>query len=179
MKEVSIVGKAPSGQKCPFEGEVWGINDVPAMYPDKHFDKLFAFDPMEKVSTGSEDLKFMKSTGIPIVSVQKYADEKYPIEEIKKKFGRTYFMASVAYAIAYALLYGYEKINLYGTDYKLPEYLKGKGSVEYWIGRAESMGVIVEVQPESYLVRTIWTLAIPIIKPTVKPIYVEISQPSP
>ena len=173
MKEVTIVGKASSGQSCPFEGEVWGINDTNRLHPGKHFDKFFAVDTLNN----TDELKNMREGGATIVSVRDYADEKYPIDEIKEKFGRTYFMASAAYAIAYALLYGYEKIKLYGMDYKLPEYLKGKGSVEYWIGRAESMGVIVEVQPESYLVRTIWTLAIPIIKPAVKPIYVEISKP--
>ena len=161
MKTVTIIGKAPSGASCPFEGEVWGINETPPLYPGKRFDKIFSVDPLKP-----EGVALLKSFGSTIVSVQSYADEPYPLAEVKAKFGQTYFMASLAYAIAYALLKGYEKIILYGCDHKMrSEYLRGKGSVEYWIGRAHGMGVEVWIQKESDLLKNIQTFSFQVITP--------------
>ncbi len=161
MKDVIILGKAPSGKVCPFDTEVWGLNDVPSMYPGKHFDKLFAVDPQSP-----SELQVMHESGATIVSIQDFATERFPVEEIRIKFGSTYYMASAAFAVAYAIYYGYEKIRLYGVDHNVhSDYLRGKGSVEYWLGRAQERGIIIETQPESHLLKSIRSVKINVFKP--------------
>lgn len=156
MKEVIILGKAPSGASCPFDAEVWGINDV-CTFPEfkgKHFNKIIFTDPM------SEGLQrrvaAVKSLNIPIISLFDYGDERYPLVEIIRGFNTMYLCNTVSRAIALALYLGYGKIRLYGIDHKLPQHRSMRGTVEYWIGRAHERGVIVDIQEESNLLKQVW-----------------------
>lgn len=156
MREVIILGSAPSGIECPFDAEVWGLNDVCVQYAGRHFDKLIVTDPIDN----QEDIDNLKSYGIPIVSPHDYADESYPVSEIRKTFPvygtwGLYATNTCARAIALALYLGYEKIRLYGVDQNTIGYIAAKGTVEYWIGRAHERGVIVDIQEESCLLQKI------------------------
>ncbi len=156
-KELIILGKSESGYDCPFDAEVWGINDVCTIpqYAGKHFDKLIVTDPVaqEKIDT-------LKSYGIPIISNQPYADEEYPIVEIITEFlphddTRLYMFNTAARAIALAIYWRYTKIRLYGIDQCSSYYIPLKGCIEYWIGRAHERGIGVETQKESCLMTVV------------------------
>ena len=79
----------------------------------------------------------------------------YPLKGIVEKFGRNYFSDTIAYQIAYALYKGYDKIKIYGADmHTYGEYATEKGGIEYWLGRAESMGVEIVIPKDSSLLKT-------------------------
>lgn len=152
MKELIILGKGATREDCPFDAEVWGVNDV---YSDpgvkgKRIDKLFAFDPMPNINF----IEGMRQAA-PIVSWQDYADIKYPLDEIIREFHSKYFTSTICYMIALAIYWGYERIKLYGVDYLIGyEYIEAKGGVEYWLGRAEERGIQVKISEGSQLLQT-------------------------
>ena len=85
--------------------------------------------------------------------------EKYPFDKICRHFKTTYFASTHCYMIAYALYYGYERISLYGFDFvkdvsKTEDDLWERCGTEYWIGRAEGMGVDVRTILPSSLLQT-------------------------
>lgn len=150
MKEVIILARGMTKKFCPFDCEVWGVNTVHEDFPDKKLDKLYAFDEVSKEFIESQKKK------APVVSWQKYADEKYPLKEIIQYFGTKYFANSICYMIAHAIYLGYEKIKLYGVDHAMgTPWYEDRTAVEYWLGRAEERGIIVEVPEESQLLKTV------------------------
>ena len=148
MKELIILGKGPSRMFCPFDAEVWGVNEICQMvnYPEK-ITKLFAFDNTPMIDG-------MKATGIPIVSTCSFADEPYPIDEIIAKYGVDYFSNSITYMIALAAYRGYEKLRLYGVDMAPEEYKHEMGSVEFWLGVCVGQGMKVEISKGSSVFKT-------------------------
>lgn len=71
----------------------------------------------------------------------------YPLEEIIDHFKTNYFTNGISYMIAYALWKGATQLNLYGVNMTVKqEYIEQKPNVEYWLGRAEGMGVKVKYQ---------------------------------
>ena len=160
MKELILLGRGPSWRSCPFNAETWATATV-YLVPnlcDKHFDKVFTFDPMY------EDLAYCLGTarerGIPVVSWFDYATEKYPLDEVVKKFKTNYLVNTASYMIALALYKGYEKLRIYGIDQCVSwQYIQGKAVVEYWVGMARGIAIgegrdpskAVEIAPNSSL----------------------------
>jgi hypothetical protein len=82
--------------------------------------------------------------GIPYIDLS-----NYPIEEIIDYFKTDYFSNTIDYALAYAVYKGYSEIHLYGINMETDtEYVHQKPSVEYWVGRAQGMGVRVFIHGE-------------------------------
>ena len=155
MRDVIILGKAGSGQLCPFDAEeIWAVNDTGNMkeFEGKRIDKAFAFDPLPE-----DIVQKIKASGVPIVSWQPYADIEYPLKKIAAEFGSEYFTNTVSYMLAYALFVGVSRISLYGIDAVASGgiYAMEKSGLEYWIGRAQGAGLKVEVSQGSHLLRTI------------------------
>ena len=70
--------------------------------------------------------------------------DDYPLYKIIDKFNSRYFTNTVSYMIAYAIYEGVDSIDIYGVDMSgAGEYVNQRGSLMYWIGRAESMGIKV------------------------------------
>ena len=101
---------------------------------------VFDWDDINKVS---------KKFGFEIIllhdipEIEKFT--KYPYKEIVEEFGTEYFCSTIDYMIAYALYKGYGEIDigfhfLLG-DVDFTDSLWEKCGVEYWLGRAEGMGV--------------------------------------
>lgn len=152
MKEVIILGKGNSRDKCPFDAEVWGINDVYKMpeVKGKRIDKLFSFDDWSKSYTDKQ------KKVATLVSWRNYATENYPLEEIIKHFNTEYFNNTAAYMIALAIYLKYDKIRLYGIDHPIGSpWFEDRTGVEYWLGRAEEAGIKVEVAEGSQVLRTL------------------------
>ena len=161
MKEVTILGMGATMIKCRYDGEIWGVNKVYTMA--KRLDKLFITDsryyPDGKPSWNFDELNKLD---IPIVSLHLFKEIKklvhYPYHRIVERFngmGSEFFTNSICYMIAYALYKNYEKIKMYGIDMATSmEYILERGGIEYWVGRAEGMGVKVENTKGSMVCKT-------------------------
>ena len=155
-KTVTILGRGPSWEHCPFEGEIWAAGSclVTPELCDKRFDRVFIFDNVaSKVGIRIADNKvwevlvIAKEKGIPITSTLPYGCGKYPLLDIFKEFGSTYLRNSISYMIALAIYEGYKTIHLYGVDQDealdiqgMP-YAYGKAHVTFWLGIAHERGI--------------------------------------
>ena len=90
----------------------------------------------------------------------------YPLDGVVTQFGRRYFRSTVSYMIPMAIrtilrdkaegggLYA-PRIGLWGCDMQLTsDYAKERACVEYWLGRAEQMGIEVVIPDESPLLKS-------------------------
>ncbi len=164
MKEVIILGWGPSRCECPFDKETWMCNfgDHAADRADYHparVDKIFLFDNAKFFNTETirqnGSVVITKDSNIPILEAANIKCEAYPLKEIIAKFGTSYFSTTIPYMIAYAMLHGYEQIDLYGIDHvQHTSYVLEKCGVEYWTGRAEQAGIKVNVSKGSAICKT-------------------------
>ena len=161
MKSCTILGMGATMIKCPYDNEVWGVNQVYRMA--KRLDKLFITDGRKRPDgTDSWDFDDLNKLNIPIVSLHNFPEIKklvrYPYNKIIEKFdgmGREFFTNSICYMIAYALYKGYDEIKLYGVDMATSmEYILERGGIEYWIGRAEGLGVKITNTQGSMVCKT-------------------------
>ena len=171
MKEVILLGTAPSRKFCPFDVETWGVNGVYTIEQQNkaegkpfRLDKIFITDhTFSPEGTLHFDIDVMNKIGedykcqfITLHRIQLgthiLKSIPYPYKRIVKKFKTDYFTSSIAYMMAYALDRNYEKIRFYGVDMaSTMEYYTQKAGVEYWIGRAHERGCIVEISQGSVL----------------------------
>jgi len=122
MKEIIIMGTAPSAQYCPYDCEVYGVNgayhaetDMPGAKEKFRLDKLFLtdtlFNSVGKMLFNIEEINALtQKHGTEIISVHPMKlgkhvlkASKYPYIHIVKKFRTTYFTSTIGYMIAYAL----------------------------------------------------------------------------
>ena len=78
----------------------------------------------------------------------------FPIGDVIKSVGSVYFNSTVAYAVAYAIHIGVQKISLFGVDYSYADLHKaesGRGCVEFYLGIAAARGIGVEIASDSTL----------------------------
>ena len=138
--------------------EFWALNDMYAMIPAANITRWFEIhtrtliDDYHARISGKNHIEALKTLTIPIYMQEQHDDiptsTKYPLEEMVKHFGRQYFKSSLDYMMALALSEGFDEIHVYGVNMaENEEYAHQKPSMEYWIGRAEGMGVKV-VLPE-------------------------------
>ena len=156
MKEVIILGHGPTRIQCPYDKEVWGVNNVYNFA--KLLDKLFITDKITEREFSYPSLKQVKClvTSVPYPEHGDWNIEVYPLNEVLNKFKTTFFTNAICYMIAYALLKEYEKIYFYGIDMMTSTtYLFEKGGVEYWMGIAHAMGVPIVNTKESATGKTI------------------------
>ncbi len=158
MKEVTLLGRGPSWVECEFKTEeLWGCvtnlttegtgadPSISEGLKDKKYTKVFSFDGAEADVLGrvpyvaylQESIAIAKERGIPIVSNKPYGTEPFPVREIAREFGSTYFMPTVSYMLAYALYQKYERIYVYGIDQGPRwEYQCGRPHIVFWLGVA-------------------------------------------
>lgn len=95
-------------------------------------------------------LKRVKELKIPLYSTAKYkgvpTSKLYPIKKVSEHFQRRYFASTVDYAFVLALFEGFERIDIYGVKMSFnEEYAHQLRSFHYWIGKAEGIGVTVDI----------------------------------
>ena len=158
MKEVIILGMGATMVKCPYDTETWGVNKVYKMA--KKLDKLFGIDG-RWYPDGSPrwDFDELNALDIPIVMLHHFPEIKrlvhYPYNRIVERFGTEFFSNSICYMLAYAIYKNYRKIRMYGVDMVGQlEYQIERGGVEYWVGRAEGVGIKVENTKDSMVCKT-------------------------
>ena len=171
MKELIVLGTAPSRHECPYDCEVWGVNGCYTIKPQQialgkpfRLDKVFitdhTFSPQGNLHFDIDVMNEMgRKDGTEYITMWPIGFGKrilkstqYPYDTIVEKFKTTYFTSTICYMIAYALYMNYDKLRLYGIDMSSKmEYMTQKGGVEYWLGRAEERGCEVDIAKGSYI----------------------------
>lgn len=160
-KKVCLLGTSNTLNQAPINDksfEFWALNDMYEMIPTANISRWFELHTrreQEKVISARASggyLDGLRSLTMPVYMQDKYEDIptsiKYPLEDVIAHFGRQYFKSTLDYMIALALYEGFEEIHIYGVNMADSiEYAHQRPSMEYWIGRAEGMGVKV-VLPE-------------------------------
>src|SRR3990167_6654630 len=129
-KTLRLIGLGPSAVEAPTHTigdgvEVWGIQYC---WESFTLDRAFIMDSRDWIiaknhsfSNPKDVVGDMCKAGIPIYFSKKWEDVpntiEYPIEEIKANFPH-YFMDSFSYMFALAIHEGFERIELYGIDFR-------------------------------------------------------------
>jgi hypothetical protein len=88
----------------------------------------------------------------------------YPLEQIKRAFGRNifwggvevdeHFSSSFPYAMALGIYKGYPRIELFGVDLdKGTEYTQHRENFFFWLGIASQLGITISLPEKSELIR--------------------------
>jgi len=142
--------KGPDGQP---HWDVWMDLHDPAWSAKHHPPEVWA--DMER---------FLKTRHGKPIYMQRHYEEypdsvPFPRAEVEARFPvtsnrafRRYNTNALTYAVSLALLHDVTDLAIYGADMRgSEEYATQRPAVEYWLGRAEGMGVRLTVPPESGL----------------------------
>ena len=149
MKKLAIVGSGTQTRElAPFNDdsfEVWVFNEAPMFDWCKRWDAAFQLHKPnvysgENVKKANywEWLQQPREQKIFMLEVDKRVpgSEKYPLEEALKLGGYRFFGMTPCYAVALALLQGYEHIELWGVELSATEYTYGVDTWYFWAGLA-------------------------------------------
>jgi len=174
---IAIIGLGPSaeaffdltkrlGGASAYCDQVWGIN---AMGDVLRCDLVFHMDDMRvqeaRAAANPEGniaamVKWLQRyPGRVMTSVPRYpGHEAFPLEAVLNAGYESgavpYFNSTAAYAVAYAIFIGADRLSLFGIDYTLPnrhEAEQGRACVEFWLGVAASRGIEIMVPEQSSL----------------------------
>ena len=146
--------------------EVWAIGSMCAVVKA---DRAFIMDPatrfFETFDAGPQT-QVMRKT-LPRLDVPIYscvADHRvpginiYPLKEVIKATGCSYFNNSIAYALAFALYQEVGEINIFGADFTYKTNVHfgemGRACCEFWLAKCMAKNMIVSVAPTSSLLDT-------------------------
>jgi hypothetical protein len=179
-KHVVILGLGPSvsayldvikrlGGRRSFCDEVWGIN---ALGDVLRCDKIFHMDDVRIQEVRAEAnpesniaamLRWLKTTDTPVITSRTHPDYpalvEFPLEDVVNHLTFDYFNSTAAYAVAYAIHIGVDKITLFGCDYTYPnahDAEKGRGCVEFWLGQAAARGIQIALPKTTTLMDAIY-----------------------
>ncbi|HSH28682.1 MAG TPA: hypothetical protein VK971_02150 [Thiohalobacter sp.] len=164
MSAATYVRRASNeGTRGRVADEVWAINSMGSVI---QHDLLFHMDDCKVqearakrdpqgnvaglVSWLRDHPRFMTSKAYPDYP----GAIEFPLQDVINTLGIAYFNNTVAYAVAYAMYLGFEKIALYGCDYSYEnghKAEKGRGCVEFLLGSAAARGIHIEVASDSTL----------------------------
>ena len=176
-KTVAMVGMAPTTcAQAPFEDknvEIWALNEMHAWPWLKRADRWFQIHHSDswKRQTAKRGVEghynWLMENPLDVEIVMQYPHEEipksvgFPLREVCNEYlgglrrGEAkvkYFTSTLAYEIAYALLLGFERIELYGFEMSSgDEYIEQKGSAEFWMGIALGRGVELYLPPACIL----------------------------
>lgn len=133
--------------------EMWGHASSRAYYRramDHYFDLHSPAVWTRGGKKGNTYPRWLAKNTVPIYMQERYpevpASIKFPKNRILTEFSdaRPYFTNQVAWMIAFAMTEGVKVIGLFGINYGIEsEYVRQRGSAEYWIGRAVERGIRV------------------------------------
>lgn len=154
-----ILGMCPTWKDAPITNvqyDVWGMNNLWSLFEREVKNETINYNPMEYIdlwweihtleTRKPEHLNWLKNINIVPVMMQKAFPDipnsiEYPLEEILKKFKRRYYLCTMNYQIAYAIMQGYKEIIMAGFNMMMTDDFIQKWSVEYYLGRAEQKGI--------------------------------------
>ena len=170
---IVILALGPTWYQCPRrnllpkppECEVWGINTIYRNYAG--LDKLFMMHDIrtEILLNDFDFVNTVNKEGFPVYTAGDYQclanNVVYPIEEILEEFKVGFFMNSLTYMFALAIMQKPEMISLFGIDMRPDSqyewHINEKGCVEFWCGAAVSRGIKLNIPKESYVLRRAMT----------------------
>ncbi len=174
-KKICMVGAGPTWRATPWNDptyEFWGINAFHRMKDPEHYDRWFQIH-LPGSGEGHIDDKdhkvFLEKRKWPIYMVRKFEEYPgslaYPFWQVVDRccpHQRPYFTNTIDFLVCLAILEAEkppktEVIALYGIDFISDiddEYYKMRQSLEYYLGRAEEMGIRLEIPADSALLKT-------------------------
>lgn len=177
-RKIAILGFGETVKDCPWRDdswELWGMNgfwradkaDYGIEAPESRYTLWFDMHSVaytrsygEAAGFGDRQVKWLETEhSFPVFMLEECPEfpsvRRFPIEDVVEKLGRDYFTSSVAYCLAYALtLPDVAEIGLWGIDLThSTEYAQQRPCAEYWVGRAEAMGLKVTIHEESALLK--------------------------
>lgn len=174
-KHVAIVGLGPSvaqyvdltkrlGGRSQLCDQTWVIN---ALGNVLDCDLIFHMDDVriqEARGAAMPDsniaamVKWLKTCEKPVLTSRPHPDYPtsvaFPLADVLSMHEFAYFNSTAAYAVAYAIYLGVEKISLYGVDFTYPnshDAEKGRACVEFWLGIAAAKGIKLSMPKTSSL----------------------------
>lgn len=177
---VTIIGLGPSlaqysdlvkrlGGRRKYSDETWAINALGDLYA---CDRIFHMDDVRiqeiRAAARPESniavmLQWLKTTRIPVVTSRTHPDYpalvEFPLEAVINNLKYDYFNSTAAWAVAYAIHIGVEKISLFGCDYTYPDAHdaeKGRACLEFWLGYAAARGIKIGMPQTTTLMDAIY-----------------------
>lgn len=103
-------------------------------------------------ATYPSGVAWYKTLDIPIYTQRIQPDFKdsrvFPRKEIEKYFNSTYFTFSGAWLVAFAIMEGFKRIELYGFELKRDhQYDFERPCMSYWVAEARRRGIDIYVPP--------------------------------
>lgn len=160
------------GGRHRFSDQTWAVNALGSII---QCDKIFHMDDVriqeirakaKPESNTAVMIQWMKTCTIPIITSRPHPDYPatvpFPLVNVLNEFTTGYFNSTMAYAVAYAIWIGAEKISLFGCDFTYPnahQAEKGRACVEYWLGMAAERGIKIVVPKASTLLDALHTQA--------------------
>jgi hypothetical protein len=160
LRKIGFLGSHEKSLKfAPWDDpswELWGHASSRGMFqrePDVFFDLHRKECWAKSNNKGQKYLRWLATCRTPIYMQERFpevpASIAYPFERVSMGMARKYFTSHVAYMIALALTEGVTHLGFFGVNYSPDcEYGTQRGSTEYWMGRAEALGVHL-VMPET------------------------------
>jgi hypothetical protein len=166
-KKVALVGSASSSlQHVPWKDEsieIWGLGWRKMKRCELYFE-MHTMDMSKRGALPPNYRQHLRELGKPVMMLDKHEDipnsARYPIEQVIERLGPQldpyangdYFVSSIGYMLAFAILIGVEEIHLYGIDLLCDEeYGYQRPNAEYMIGVARGLGIKVFIPKESAL----------------------------
>ena len=169
--KVAIVGFAEGHRHlAPFDDpdyEIWGINRLHAIMPDKRFDRWWDIHPLSPMYDQDTDhqkflaafpgVVFLRPEDVGVYNIPN--GFPYPKGYVVQRYGR-YFNNTISWLLAAAIVMGYKTVALYGVDMAQDSQLAGgeyahqRPSCEFFLGLARGLGIEVEIPEGSDLLKT-------------------------
>jgi len=166
MKRIVILGGGPSQYKCPNtvdDGEIWGINSLAVSYEKIKLDRVFLMHDIlsEILFKNHRVVGKLNDMGVPVYTAGPAPildnNVPFPLAEVMDEFGVAFFLNTIAYMIAFAVMQKPEEIHLYGVDMRpdsgYEHHGQEKGCIEFWCGVATGRNIRVFIPPESFVMK--------------------------
>jgi hypothetical protein len=145
------------------EWEIWGLNELYRYMPIASFDRWFEIhgrEYLEKDDDGKKHIEDLKTISVPIYMQVVHPDipcsVMFPRDELIEKLGSSYWTNCPAWMLGMAIAMGFKEIAMVGIDMAQDtEYSVQRPCCEYWLGRAEGMGIKTWVPDQSDLLKCI------------------------
>jgi len=181
IAHVAILGLGPSlndytdlcksmGGRHAYCDETWGINAAGNVL---QCDRVFHMDDVRiqairaaarPDSNIAAMLKWLKTAPGPVYTSRAHPDYPglvpFPLEAVLNMEPCGYFNSTAAYAVAFAVLLGVEKISLFGMDFTYPnahDAERGRACVEFWLGIARGRGIRIGMSKRTSLMDALYT----------------------
>lgn len=166
LNNIFILGRGQSLMRCPTKKpektEYWGCNNV---YKAREVDRLFIMHDIYATQFNREKnlIKDINKKDFPVYTLGGYKELKnnilFPMEKVIQEFKTAFFLNSISYMLALAIMQKPKNLVLFGVDMSWgtgTEYMRNeKGCIEFWLGMATGRKIRFQISAESTLLKRI------------------------